>query len=95
MAFRNFGHAKYHFEDEDFEREMPQHSVITHRSNAEELISQVPVIFSKRKVVRCTGVEGSGLGHPVQYIKLDRRHKHTPATCKYCGLRYQLKQSDE
>ena len=80
--------AKYVFEDEDFIRNNVQHSVVTHKSNAEELISLVPVVMSDKSVVRCIGVESKGLGHPVSYIRLDKRHNHTPATCKWCGLRY-------
>ena len=29
-----------------------------------------------------------GLGHPVQYIQLDKRHMYAPITCKWCGLRF-------
>ena len=48
----------------------------------------MPIIEVHGSVARCTGVHGMGLGHPVQYIQLDRRHMYTPATCKWCGLRY-------
>ena len=44
----------------------------------------------KGKVVRCTGVQGLGLGHPVQFIQVDKRHKYTPTTCKWCGLRFKM-----
>ena len=40
--------------------------------------------------MRCTGVQELGLGHPVQYIQLDKRNMYTPVTCKWCGLRYVL-----
>jgi hypothetical protein len=35
----NFAMAKYTWEDEDFLRNKTQHSALTHKSNAEELIS--------------------------------------------------------
>ena len=54
------------------------------------MINEIPVIEHAGKVVRCTGVQGLGLGHPVQYIQLDKRHRHDPATCPWCGLRYRL-----
>ena len=41
---------------------------------------------------RCMGVNELGLGHPVQYIQLNRRHVGTPAVCKWCGLRFQKAQ---
>ena len=60
----------------------------THGSNSEELINSMPIVEVRGNVARCTGVNELGLGHPVQYIQLDRRHKHTPAVCKWCGLRF-------
>lgn len=66
-----------------------QSSKLTHLSNAEELVHKVPVITVDDDVVRCTGVAGTGLGHPVEYIQLKLRNPHHHATCKWCGLRYQ------
>ena len=57
-------------------------------TNAEELINEMPIVKVRGSVVRCTGVQGMGLGHPVQYLQLDKRHKHTPVTCPWCGMRY-------
>ena len=57
-------------------------------TNAEELINDLPIVEVHGNVTRCTGVHGLGLGHPVQYIQLDKRHKYAPITCKWCGLRF-------
>ena len=60
-------------------------------TNAEELVNDLPVVeVQSGGTVRCTGVNELGLGHPVQYIQIDKRHKHTPTTCKWCGLRFRL-----
>jgi uncharacterized Zn-finger protein len=58
------------------------------RSNAEELIAKVPVIQVADRYAVCEGGSGA-LGHPIQYIQLDRVNPE-PAICKYCGLRYQM-----
>ena len=87
---RVFGHTKYTFEDEDYEPNVFQLSKETHQTNAEELINNLPIVEVRDKVVRCTGVQELGLGHPVQYIQLDKRHKYAPVTCKWCGLRYKM-----
>ena len=60
----------------------------THKSNAEELINALPIVEVRANTARCSGVNELGLGHPVQYIQLDRRNRHTPAVCKWCGLRF-------
>mmetsp|Transcript_60 Transcript_60/g.148 ORF Transcript_60/g.148 Transcript_60/m.148 type:complete len:106 (+) Transcript_60:29-346(+) len=60
---------------------------IPHRSNAEELINQVPVIKVKGTFATCTG-GGGALGHPIEYIQLNTVHPEIPSVCKYCGLRY-------
>ena len=57
-------------------------------TNAEELVNDLPIVMVHGGVTRCTGVQGMGLGHPVQYIQVDKRHKYTPTTCKWCGLRF-------
>lgn len=31
------------------------------------------------------------MGHPTEWIQLDRRVGAEPAVCKYCGLRYKSK----
>lgn len=34
---------------------------------------------------------GGATGHPIEFIQLNKREGDVPATCKYCGLRYQRK----
>ena len=58
-----------------------------HRSNAEELIAQQDVIVVHGNVALCDGGGGS-LGHPLEYIQLDKVNREEPAVCKYCGLRF-------
>lgn len=53
-----------------------QHSRITHKSNAEELIAKIPVIESDLNTVRCKGVNELGLGHPVEYIQVMGKFPH-------------------
>ena len=60
----------------------------THKSNAEQLINEMPIVLVDGDTARCTGVHEMGLGHPVHYIQLNRRHMYTPAVCKWCGLRF-------
>ena len=31
---------------------------------------------------------GGALGHPVEYIQLEKRSEFHPETCKYCGLKF-------
>ncbi len=59
-----------------------------HRSNAERLINEVPIISVNATVAVCDGGSGA-LGHPVEYIQLDTV-SNEPAVCKYCGLRYKM-----
>mmetsp|Transcript_7456 Transcript_7456/g.6687 ORF Transcript_7456/g.6687 Transcript_7456/m.6687 type:complete len:122 (-) Transcript_7456:26-391(-) len=61
------------------------------RSNAEELISKVPVIEVDGHVAVCDG-GGGALGHPIEYIQLNTIADQ-PQPCKYCGLRYVAKHS--
>ena len=35
---------------------------------------------------------GGATGHPVEYIQLDKRRGAAPEPCKYCGIRYQMKE---
>eukprot|EP00949_MAST-11_sp_MAST-11-sp1_P000572 g572.t1 len=60
-----------------------------HRSNAEGLISEVPVIEVAARTAVCDG-GGGALGHPVEFIQLDRVQEGTPETCPYCGLRFKM-----
>ena len=85
---RHFAIPKYQFEDESYDPDRFQISMKTHKTNAEELINALPVVEVDGDTARCTGVNELGLGHPVQYIQLNRRYEHTPATCKWCGLRF-------
>ena len=87
-AQRAFSLPKYSFDDENFEADRFQMSYKSHRTNAEELVNALPVVEVDGDTARCTGVNELGLGHPVQYIQLNRRYEHTPATCKWCGLRF-------
>mmetsp|Transcript_90604 Transcript_90604/g.258843 ORF Transcript_90604/g.258843 Transcript_90604/m.258843 type:complete len:121 (+) Transcript_90604:118-480(+) len=60
------------------------------RSNAEELVDQVPVIEVEGMTAICNG-GGGALGHPIEYIQLNTaRNGKTPMVeeCKYCGLRF-------
>ena len=91
LPIRHFGLIKYKFHDEQWQPNRFEMSEITHKTNAEELINKMPIIEVDGDVSRCTGVHGMNLGHPVQYIQLDRRHEFTPAVCKWCGLRYRRK----
>ena len=89
---RSFGLPKYQFEDEDFIRDRYQVSKVSHKTNAEEFVNSLPIVEVSGNTARCLGVNELGLGHPVQYIQIDRRHEHTPAVCKWCGLRFRKTQ---
>lgn len=67
-----------------------QESRFTHKSNAEELIIQVPPVEVEGHIARCTGVNEMGYGHPVHYIQLDVQNPHKAVKCKWCGLRYKM-----
>jgi uncharacterized Zn-finger protein len=66
----------------------PQYNDGAHRSNAEKLVSKIPVITVNGTVAVCDGGSGA-LGHPVEYIQLDTV-SNEPQICKYCGLRYKM-----
>ena len=63
-------------------------SMKTHKSDAEQRIHRIPVIFTDADVVRCMGGTDIEKGHPQVYIKTNETK---PNTCKYCGLRFQKK----
>ena len=65
---RAFSLPRYHFDDKDYEPTVTQLSAETHGSNAEELVNQMPIVYVKGNVARCSGVNELGLGHPIQYI---------------------------
>ena len=58
-----------------------------HRSDAESLISKVPVIEVAARTAVCDG-GGGALGHPIEFIQLDRVDAGSAETCPYCGLRF-------
>ena len=75
--------------EEKVQEPLDQHeSRFTHKSDAQELISAIPVIEVDGSVARCTGVHEYGYGHPVHYIQLDTKDMSRPVICKWCGLRY-------
>ncbi|KAF4380291.1 hypothetical protein CsatB_002470 [Cannabis sativa] len=57
----------------------------TSKKSPMELINDVPPIKVEGRIVACEGDNNPALGHPIEYICLDRKE---PAVCKYCGLRY-------
>eukprot|EP00243_Klebsormidium_subtile_P004819 TRINITY_DN18995_c0_g1_i1.p1 TRINITY_DN18995_c0_g1~~TRINITY_DN18995_c0_g1_i1.p1 ORF type:complete len:131 (+),score=12.64 TRINITY_DN18995_c0_g1_i1:456-848(+) len=59
------------------------------QKSPQELISEVPPIEILGAVAACQGGKDVALGHPIEYIKLD---SHEPSVCKYCGLRYIMKE---
>jgi len=68
------------------ESKHPQYQEGQHRSNAQKLVNDVPVITVDARVAVCDGGSGA-LGHPVEYIQLDTV-SNEPQACKYCGLRF-------
>ena len=85
-SVRYFALAKYTFDDESFDPDRYQISMKTHKTNAEELINALPVVEVDGDTARCTGVNELRLGHPVQYIQINRRQEQSLAACKLCGL---------
>ncbi|KAG6422517.1 hypothetical protein SASPL_119091 [Salvia splendens] len=57
----------------------------TSKKSPMELINEVPPIKVEDRIAVCEGDSNPALGHPVEFICLD---KDEPAVCKYCGLRY-------
>ena len=58
-----------------------------HGTNAEKLIAlQEPIVVDAHVAV-CDG-GGGALGHPIEFIQLNRVAPGTPETCTYCGLRF-------
>lgn len=55
--------------------------------SAQEYIDDVPVIEVDGPTAICDGGDPR-LGHPIQFIQLNKVHPETPSTCKYCGLRF-------
>ena len=63
-----------------------------HRSNALELVHQVPVTEVDGDFAICDG-GGGALGHPVVYIALDPQ-PGVAVYCHWCSLRYTKKPKD-
>jgi len=82
------GLTRYQWDLESYKKHPFEHSRLTHGTNAEELISKVPVIEVDDDVAMCLGVGEMSWGHPVQWITLNTRNPEKPNICKYCGLRY-------
>jgi uncharacterized Zn-finger protein len=57
-----------------------------------EYIEEVPVIEVDGNVAICDGDDADGLGHPREYIQLNKVKVGEPAVCKYCSLKYVMKQ---
>ncbi|CAL5405577.1 unnamed protein product [Camellia sinensis] len=57
----------------------------TSKKSPMELINEVPPIKVEARIVACEGDSNPALGHPIEFICLD---KDELAICKYCGLRY-------
>ena len=49
----------------------------------------MPVIEVAARVALCDG-GGGAMGHPIEYVQLDRKDGRSVATCGYCGLRYKM-----
>lgn len=56
-------------------------------SNAMDLVQSEQVIKVAGPVAICDG-GGGALGHPIEYIQLDRGDAQFPAVCKYCGRKF-------
>jgi uncharacterized Zn-finger protein len=90
------GLTRYNWDSQgNYEKGIHEHSRKTHFSNAEELIWKVPPVEVSSDVVLCYGVGEMGWGHPIEYIQLNTRDPEKPTICKYCGLRYGMKQSHQ
>ena len=53
----------------------------------EQFINAIPPIEVDGDKAMCDGGD-EGLGHPIEFIQLNKVHPDKPETCKYCGLRY-------
>ena len=65
--------------------------VWTQKKTPMEYIASVAPIEIEGTYAICNGGHPV-LGHPVQFIQLDRTKPYTFDTCKYCGLRFVMKQ---
>ncbi|KAI9988979.1 hypothetical protein PInf_022700 [Phytophthora infestans] len=63
-----------------YDHQTPFEDINRHRSDAEQRIAQVPI------------VELASVLQFATYIQLDTRKHNIPQTCKYCGVRYKMKE---
>lgn len=56
-------------------------------SDAMDLVQAAAVTIVPGAVATCDG-GGGALGHPLEYIQIDRPHAQFPAVCKYCGAKF-------
>ncbi|KRW98927.1 hypothetical protein PPERSA_09452 [Pseudocohnilembus persalinus] len=87
QTFDELSNNNWHYNQHDAKK-----SEWTHKSDAEQYIQKVPIIYTEQTLVRCMGGTEINAGHPQVYIKLDTRTPHQVQTCKYCGLRFALKE---
>ena len=55
-----------------------------------QYIADVKPIEIENKIAICDG-KHEGFGHPIQFLQLDRKISNSIETCKYCGLRFKMK----
>ena len=66
-----------------------QRATLAHGSNAEAMIksfTEEPIVVDAHVAV-CDG-GGGALGHPIEFLQLNRVNEKTPETCTYCGLKF-------
>ena len=64
---------------------------MAHGTNAEAMIAQAtiePIVVDAHTAV-CDG-GGGALGHPLEFIQLNRVEIGSPETCPYCGLKFMM-----
>lgn len=86
------GLTRYEWENDGPLKDTFHLSKIIHGSNAQELVTRIPPIEVDDDVALCLGVGESHYGHPAEFIQLNTRRPEIPNVCKYCGLRYVMKQ---
>ena len=64
-----------------------QRVALMHGTNSEKLIALQEPIVVDGYVAVCDG-GGGALGHPIEFIQLNRVNEKTPEICTYCGLRF-------
>eukprot|EP00580_Thalassiosira_gravida_P001270 CAMPEP_0201603390 /NCGR_PEP_ID=MMETSP0492-20130828/3843_1 /ASSEMBLY_ACC=CAM_ASM_000837 /TAXON_ID=420259 /ORGANISM="Thalassiosira gravida, Strain GMp14c1" /LENGTH=123 /DNA_ID=CAMNT_0048067147 /DNA_START=33 /DNA_END=404 /DNA_ORIENTATION=- len=89
MATQSKSEAALAYDDKSLNRLERTESIYKlgkHRSNALELVNQVPPIEVEGDVAVCDG-GGGALGHPLEYIKVGGRGGK-PVQCIYCALKF-------